>query len=426
MPDERLPEPVEAAAYYLIAEAITNVAKHANASHVAVSVRRDDAACWSRSPTTASAAPIRRGARGSTGSPTASRRSTGTCASTARPAAAPASRRAFRSARHDRRAHVGRRPRGARVRRGGGRGAARQRPPGREDGLGDLRAGGRMELHRRRALRLAPAAGEPHRRADGAARLRVVPLGAELRRLAARVLARVRARRPVGRRVPAADHELPVGPAGARARPRAGDRGLPDLHRGLDPGHVVRRSARARMRRLPDQRAADPPRPGSRARRDRLPGPALRRPVRHRARPPDAALAAHRSARAPPAHAGLRVRPAHLPARDGGHGGRGRRRGVGGVLRHRAAALRLSGRAAAQPRGAPGRRPARPGRRAARLARAARGGRRHRAPAPGAQSARRRAGTAGGRSPCCSATRAGASIRTPWRPRRCSTARWSS
>ena len=42
VPDERLPEPVEAAAYYLIAEAITNVAKHADASHVAVSVRRDD------------------------------------------------------------------------------------------------------------------------------------------------------------------------------------------------------------------------------------------------------------------------------------------------------------------------------------------------------------------------------------------------
>ena len=43
VPADRLPEPVEAAAYYLIAEAITNVAKHANASHVAVSVRRDDA-----------------------------------------------------------------------------------------------------------------------------------------------------------------------------------------------------------------------------------------------------------------------------------------------------------------------------------------------------------------------------------------------
>jgi PAS domain S-box-containing protein len=42
VPDERLPEPVEAAAYYLIAEAITNVAKHAQATHVAVSVRRED------------------------------------------------------------------------------------------------------------------------------------------------------------------------------------------------------------------------------------------------------------------------------------------------------------------------------------------------------------------------------------------------
>jgi PAS domain S-box-containing protein len=43
VPGERLPEPVEAAAYYLIAEAVTNVAKHAQASHVSVSVRRDDA-----------------------------------------------------------------------------------------------------------------------------------------------------------------------------------------------------------------------------------------------------------------------------------------------------------------------------------------------------------------------------------------------
>jgi PAS domain S-box-containing protein len=43
VPGDRLPEPVEAAAYYLIAEAVTNVAKHAQASHVSVSVRRDDA-----------------------------------------------------------------------------------------------------------------------------------------------------------------------------------------------------------------------------------------------------------------------------------------------------------------------------------------------------------------------------------------------
>ena len=39
IPDERLSEPVEAAAYYLIAEALTNVAKYANASTVSVTVR---------------------------------------------------------------------------------------------------------------------------------------------------------------------------------------------------------------------------------------------------------------------------------------------------------------------------------------------------------------------------------------------------
>jgi PAS domain S-box-containing protein len=38
MPGERLPEPVEAGAYYLIAEALTNVAKYAQASHVRVRV----------------------------------------------------------------------------------------------------------------------------------------------------------------------------------------------------------------------------------------------------------------------------------------------------------------------------------------------------------------------------------------------------
>src|SRR5215210_5844359 len=40
LPDERLAAPVEAAAYYVVAEAVTNVAKYARASHVTVSVRR--------------------------------------------------------------------------------------------------------------------------------------------------------------------------------------------------------------------------------------------------------------------------------------------------------------------------------------------------------------------------------------------------
>jgi signal transduction histidine kinase len=38
VPGQRLPAPVEAAAYYLIAEALTNVAKYAHASAVRVTV----------------------------------------------------------------------------------------------------------------------------------------------------------------------------------------------------------------------------------------------------------------------------------------------------------------------------------------------------------------------------------------------------
>ena len=42
LPEERLAPPVEAAAYYVVAEAITNVAKYAQASNVIVSVRRSN------------------------------------------------------------------------------------------------------------------------------------------------------------------------------------------------------------------------------------------------------------------------------------------------------------------------------------------------------------------------------------------------
>jgi signal transduction histidine kinase len=42
VPDERLAGPVEAAAYYVVAEAMTNVAKYAHATHATVSVRRFD------------------------------------------------------------------------------------------------------------------------------------------------------------------------------------------------------------------------------------------------------------------------------------------------------------------------------------------------------------------------------------------------
>ena len=41
-PAERLPEPVEAAAYFVVAEAITNVVRYARASHARVAVTHDD------------------------------------------------------------------------------------------------------------------------------------------------------------------------------------------------------------------------------------------------------------------------------------------------------------------------------------------------------------------------------------------------
>jgi signal transduction histidine kinase len=42
MPEERLPAPVEAAAYFVVAESLTNVAKYARAAHATVSVQQDD------------------------------------------------------------------------------------------------------------------------------------------------------------------------------------------------------------------------------------------------------------------------------------------------------------------------------------------------------------------------------------------------
>jgi signal transduction histidine kinase len=40
--DERLPEPIEAAAYYIASEALTNVEKHAHANVVRLTVAHDD------------------------------------------------------------------------------------------------------------------------------------------------------------------------------------------------------------------------------------------------------------------------------------------------------------------------------------------------------------------------------------------------
>ena len=78
MPDERLPGPVEAAAFYVVSEALANVAKYAHASVGRGRAHSDrTAGPSSRSRTTASAAPTRRAARACAASPTGWRRSTG-------------------------------------------------------------------------------------------------------------------------------------------------------------------------------------------------------------------------------------------------------------------------------------------------------------------------------------------------------------
>jgi signal transduction histidine kinase len=41
-PEDRLPDDVEATAYYIVAEALTNVARHAEATHARVTVSTED------------------------------------------------------------------------------------------------------------------------------------------------------------------------------------------------------------------------------------------------------------------------------------------------------------------------------------------------------------------------------------------------
>ena len=42
MPEDRLPEPVEAAAYYVVAESLTNVVRYAEASRAKVDISREN------------------------------------------------------------------------------------------------------------------------------------------------------------------------------------------------------------------------------------------------------------------------------------------------------------------------------------------------------------------------------------------------
>ena len=85
LPQERLPEQVEATAYYLVAESLTNVAKYAEATEASVSVRREgDRLHVEVRDDGVGGADIEAG-RACAVSPTASRRCTGRCGSRARP-----------------------------------------------------------------------------------------------------------------------------------------------------------------------------------------------------------------------------------------------------------------------------------------------------------------------------------------------------
>ena len=76
LPGRRYPEPVEATAYYVVAEALANVQKHARAAQVVVRVRSSGSSSSSKSSTTASAEPTQRAAACGA-SQTASRRAAG-------------------------------------------------------------------------------------------------------------------------------------------------------------------------------------------------------------------------------------------------------------------------------------------------------------------------------------------------------------
>ena len=87
--DRRLPDPIELAAYYAVAEALTNTIKYAHATVADVVVTAPTTSLQIWCATTAAAAPTSPAAPACSGSRTASRHSTAASPCTARPAPAP-------------------------------------------------------------------------------------------------------------------------------------------------------------------------------------------------------------------------------------------------------------------------------------------------------------------------------------------------
>ena len=97
LPEERLPAATEATAYFTVAEALTNVAKYADASHATVRLARENGALEIEVRDDGEGGAAAAPAQASAASPTVSARSTARCRSRARPAPAPSFGRAYRS-----------------------------------------------------------------------------------------------------------------------------------------------------------------------------------------------------------------------------------------------------------------------------------------------------------------------------------------
>ena len=104
---ERAPEAVEAAAYFVVSEALTNVARHAGAGRRSCAWGAATACCAWRSRTTVRVAPTCPAGRACAGWPTASARWTAPSRWRARPAAEPPCGRAYRCAARSARAVSG-------------------------------------------------------------------------------------------------------------------------------------------------------------------------------------------------------------------------------------------------------------------------------------------------------------------------------
>ena len=164
----------------------------------------------------------------------------------------------------------------------------------RHGGVGDLRACRGVELRRHGPLRLAAAAREPHRNADGgcwASPGAWPPSPSRTRRLVysfalvagglwGGVFLHLVMAFPSGRLSPGRDRAIVVA-------------GYLIFTLASIPSMLFGGPQELGVRRLPGERAADPARPGSRDRRSRPSRRALRRAVRDRARSAHSALAAN-------------------------------------------------------------------------------------------------------------------------------------